>query len=307
MERNIRTGRRLMGLSVVTRVMVLVMLCTFAMWTEYSNLKLGYNNPRLVELASGPVVRTFYEASDGFLGLFGDPAEVVRRNGGMTWSVRVMGVPFTDPMAALSLLAKDHRLPLGFAAGLVLPLGLALVFGRVFCSYICPASLMFFAINRFRRLASRYFYFPEGPSPRPVAWGVLAGGLVMAVLYGHGVWVFILPYFAIGQTIFGAVAFGVLSVAAGSLVFFALVDLAMGDSYTCRTFCPTGRLLGLLGRKAPVSVRRDAPRCLDGCNACTSICHLRVSPRLDETRDCSLCGECLVACPTACLSVGKAQ
>jgi len=290
---------------VVTRASVLLLLVTFALWSEYSNLKLGYDRPRLVELAKGPVTRVFYEASDTVLGWFGDPAKVVRTNGGMTWSIRVMGVPFTDPVAALSLLTRYHRWTRGFALGLVVPLGLALVFGRVFCSYICPASLMFFGINRVRRLLGRIFYFPDLPSPRPLAWGVLVGGLVAAALYGHGVWTFLLPYFAIGQTIFNSVAFGVLSAAAVSILVFALVDLCLGSSYTCRTICPTGRLLGAIGRRAVVSVRRDASACLESCNSCEVVCHLKVSPKKDETVDCSLCGECLVVCPTRCLSVGR--
>lgn len=299
-------GRGLLGLSVLTRTAVLLMLILFAMWTEYSNLKLGYNNPRLVELAQGPAMRAFYEATESVMGLFGDPAEVVRKNAGMTWSVRVMGVPFTDPVAALSLLIKNHSWPLGFALGLVIPVGLALLFGRVFCSYICPASLLFFSINRIRRLLSRFFLFPEIPSPRGMAWGVLAGGLVVALLYGHGVWAFILPYFAAGQTIFHGIAFGVLSFAGGALLLFTVVDLFLGSSYTCRTLCPTGRLLGAIGRKSLISVRRDAARCVEGCNSCETICHFQVSPRLDQTRDCSLCGECLVVCPTSCITIGPA-
>jgi polyferredoxin len=140
-----------------------------------------------------------------------------------------------------------------------------------------------------------------------VAWGILVGGLAVALLYGHGVWAFILPYFAAGQTIFGAIAFGMLSAAAGSVLLFALVDLFLGGSYTCRTLCPTGRILGTLGRKAVVSVRRDEARCQDGCTSCETICHFRVSPRLDQTRDCSICGECLVVCPTECLSIGRSS
>ena len=135
---------------------------------------------------------------------------------------------------------------------------------------------------------------------------MLTGGVAVALLYGHGVWAFILPYFATGQTIFHGIAFGMLSFAAGALLLFALIDLFLGSSYTCRTLCPTGRLLGAVGAKALISVRRDAVHCVEGCNSCETICHFQVSPRLDQTRDCSLCGECLVVCPTGCLSIGPA-
>jgi ferredoxin-type protein NapH len=298
------TGRKLLVLSVVSRVCVLLLLCLFAMWTEYLNLKIGYNNPRLVELSSGKAMRVFYEYSDAFFSLFGDPVDVLQTNGGMTWSIRIMGIPFTDPIAALSVGAKDHHWELGFALGLIIPVGIALVFGRVFCSYVCPASLLFFTIARIRRLLARFFYFPNLPMNRGLAWGVLIGGLVVACWYGHGLWTLILPYFSIGQTLFHGLAFGTLSVAVVSIIAFALIDLMMGHQFTCRHICPTGRLLGFIGRKSLVSVRRDAARCLDNCHSCHDVCPLQVNPKMDETRDCSLCGECLTICPTNCLTVG---
>jgi len=51
----------------------------------------------------------------------------------MTWSIRLMGVPFTDPLAAISVFVKNHSLQLGFALGLIIPLTLALLFPHIFC------------------------------------------------------------------------------------------------------------------------------------------------------------------------------
>jgi ferredoxin-type protein NapH len=293
--------------SVVTRAGVLVLLCLLALWTEYLNLKVGYNSARLVELSDGPAMRRFYEISDAFFSTFGDPVETAQKNAGMTWSIRLGGIPFTDPVAALSVLARKHSLPLGFALGLVAPLGLALLFGRVFCSYICPASLLFFAIARIRRLLSRFFLFPDITLNRGLAWGVLCGGLVAAVLWGHGLWSLVLPYFSIGQTIFHGLAFGTLSITVVSVAVFCLADLLFGYQFTCRNLCPTGRLLGTIGSRSLVTVRRDSSACLDSCTACGDICPLKAFPKKDDTRDCSLCGECLVICPGNCLSVGMAK
>jgi ferredoxin-type protein NapH len=281
-----------------------LLLVLLAMWTEYLNLKVGYNNARLVELSQGKAMRVFYEYSDAFFSVFGDPLEVAQTNAGMTWSIRLFGVPFTDPIAGLSLLAKDHRWPLGFALGLIIPLGLAATLGRVFCAYLCPASLLFFLIARVRRLLGRFFYFPNLPMSRGLAWGVLVGGLLAAVLYGHGVWVFILPYFALGQTVFHGLAFGTLSVAVGALILFALADLLLGYQFVCRHVCPTGRLLGWIGRKPLVTIQRDAPNCVESCHSCQQICPLGANPKIDQTTDCSLCGECLTICPSQCLTVG---
>lgn len=301
----IRSGRTLLAVSILTRFGVLLLLCGLALMTDYLNLKVAYNNARLVELSSGKTTRVLYEITDRVLSWFGDPMKVAQMSGGMTWSIRIMGVPFTDPIAATSVLVKQHHLTGGFVLGLIIPLTMALLFGRVFCAYLCPASLLFFTVARIRRLLSRWFYLPELSLNRGFAWGVLIGGLAAAVLLGHGIWSLILPYFAIGQTLFHGLAMGTLSITLGSIILFAALDLVMGRQFTCRYVCPTGRLLGFIGRKSVFAIQRDAPRCVTGCNSCAEVCPMKVSPRLDQTVDCSMCGECLVICPTQCLSLER--
>ena len=300
----VKSGRFLVFFSIATRLGVVVLLCTFALLTEYLNLKTAYNHPRLVELSSGKSMRLFYETADRFFSFVGEPMEEAQTNGGMTWSIRIMGVPFTDPVAALSVMAKDHRLKLGFALGLIAPVTLALLLGRAFCSYICPASLLFFSISRIRRWLGRWFYFPDLSINHGFAWGILVGGLGVAVWTGHGVWTLILPYFAIGQTLFHGIAMGTLSIALGSILLFATLDFFFGRQFTCRYICPTGRLLGFIGRKPLFTIRRNAQECISNCNSCAEVCPMKVSPKLDETVDCSICGECMVICPTHCLSIG---
>ncbi len=300
----VSSGKALLALSIISRLGVLLLLFFFAFMTDYLNYKKAYDHPRLVELSDGKAVRIFYETTDTFFSWFGDPLEVAQTNGGMTWSIRVMGVPFTDPIAGLSVLLKSGGWSFGFGLGLIIPIGISLLFGRVFCSYVCPASLLFFTISRIRRLLDRWLLFPELRVNRSFAWGVLIGGLALAFLTGHGVWSLILPYFAVGQTIFHGVAMGVLSVAVGSLALFSLLDFVLGRQFTCRNVCPTGRLLGFIGQKSVVTIRRDSELCLTACTSCSAVCPFSVDPKLDETRDCSLCGECVAVCPTKALSVG---
>ena len=138
-----RAGRLMLVGSIISRLGVVALLCALALMTSYVNLKQAYNNPRLVELSLGATARKAYEVADAVLGQLGDPMEVAQSNGGMTWSIRILGMPFTDPVAALSVLAVEGQWALGFALGLIVPLLLVFVFGRVFCSYICPASLLF--------------------------------------------------------------------------------------------------------------------------------------------------------------------
>jgi ferredoxin-type protein NapH len=299
-----RAGRTLLVVSILTRTGVVALLCFLALLTNYHNLKRAYNNPRLVELSEGRAMRVFYEKTDAFFTKFGDPAVQAQKSGGMTWSIRIGGVPFTDPVAALSVLVKSRSWELGFALGLIIPLSLALLFGRVFCAYVCPASLLFFAISRVRRLVAKFFWLPEFSLNRGFCWGILAGGLITALWIGHGVWTLILPYFALGQTIFHGLAYGAISFCLGILVVFAVLDFIMGKQFTCRYICPTGRLLGAIGRKSVFALKRDAEACIEACTSCVDVCPMKVEPKFDQTHDCSMCGECLTICPTKCLSIG---
>lgn len=297
-------GWHLMLLSVITRLSVLLLIALLASWSIYLNYKVGYNNARLVGLADGELAKAFYIMSDDFFSWFGDPVKAMQSNGGMTWSIRIAGLQVTDPIAATSVFVDNGYLSWGFFIGALIPLSFALLFGRVFCSYICPASLLFFTIGRIRRMLARLLYFPEFKIPQSFAWGVFCGGIILAVATTHGVWALILPYFGIGQTIFHAIAFGTMHVAVVSVLFFVIVDFVFGHQFTCRFLCPTGRLLGFLGSKPLISIRRDAAACISDCHTCSQVCTFDVDPKQDQTKDCSLCGECISVCPAACLSVG---
>jgi len=298
-------GKKLLYFSLATRISVLLLITTFALMNSYLNYKTGYNSSRLVGLSSGVLAQAAYQITDTMLYFFDDPIGFLQASSGMTWSIRILGVPFTDPVAGLSILIKNHSMETGFAIGLLVPFFMAFVFGRVFCAYICPASLLFFSIARIRRTLGTWFYFPQFKMSQWFAWGVLLGGLVTAWQFGHGVWTLILPYFAMGQTIFHGIAFGTASVSVFSLIAFFILDLVFGHQFTCRYVCPTGRLLGFIGRKSIISVRRNDKLCLEKCNMCADVCPMGISPKLDESVNCTLCGECMVICPANCLKPGK--
>lgn len=84
-----RAGRSLLVLSIITRTGVMAILCFLALLTSYHNLKRSHNNPRLVEPSEGKAMRVFYEKTDAFFTIFGDPAEEAQKSGGMTWSIRL--------------------------------------------------------------------------------------------------------------------------------------------------------------------------------------------------------------------------
>jgi len=305
--KKLSTGKKLLYLSLGSRVFVLLLISFIASMGTFLNYRLGYNSARLVSLSSGPIAGALYSILDGITSLFGKPQAILQTTSGMTWSIHVLGIPFTDPIAALSILIKHNSFEMGFLLGLIIPLGLAAIFGRIFCSYICPASLLFFFTSRIRRFIEPYFLLPRISLSQGFAWGILAGGLFASYMYGHGIWTFILPYFAMGQTLYASLAFGTVSSVVFSLIFFAVLDILLGPQFTCKYVCPTGRLLGFIGRHAIISVRRRASDCPPRCNLCAEVCQMEISPRLDQTVNCTLCGECMIICPSGCLYPGAKE
>jgi polyferredoxin len=94
------------------------------------------------------------------------------------------------------------------------------------------------------------------------------------------------------------------------LLFFGLLivlPLLTRRRFQCGVFCPFGAFQSLVGKvTAPYAVRLDKEKCI-GCQKCVAAC-----PTLSITREsladgtgplatCTLCGECLKACPKGAL------
>ncbi len=206
---------------------------------------------------------------------------------------------------------------------LVLLLLLTLLFGRVFCSWLCPLGILQDVANRVARLrpgqrkGKGVRYAPNHPRLRAVvallAFGSLAAG-------GVGLLTWLDPYSiaARGMAALGNPIFTWIANAAGAelpppaweryapallaLVAFSLaIPLALaawrGRIY-CNTFCPVGAVLGLLSRVAPLTPRIDHESC-GRCGACMKHCKAQAidarSGHVDATR-CVACYNCLSAC-----------
>jgi ferredoxin len=129
---------------------------------------------------------------------------------------------------------------------------------------------------------------------------VLVGGLLATALSSAAVWLLILPYAALGAGVHLYVA----GAAAGSLFavvgFWMAVDVLVAPGLFCKNLCPTGFLLGHVGRFSwlRVAKRPDAAPCPTGCRVCQQTCPYALLPR-DDTHvpSCDACGRCVSACP----------
>lgn len=171
----------------------------------------------------------------------------------------------------------------GVLVGLSGILLLTLLFGRLFCGYLCPIGavqeLMYCLPGKKIRLGHKTLAM----AIRLVFLGVIA---IAGILWS----VAVLPYFGIYQ-------FFHLDVASMFfLVFLAIVAFSIVIYRPfCRLVCPYGALLSLAARKGVFKLRRN-DACIE-CGKCERVCPTDEAKRGDLKQECYLCDRCREVCP----------
>ena len=246
---------------------------------------------------------------------------------------------FTGTMRGITgWMAKAQLLPAVLALNAVavaVVVVLTLVFGRVYCSFICPLGIMQDAIARLGRIRRRnpYNYSKE---KKWLRYGVLVVFLALLVGGVGTVAALVAPYSA-----FGRIAQNILQPIwiAGNNVLASVAEAC--DSYTfyhtdlwirslptffialatlfvigllawrngrtwCNTICPVGTVLSFLSRFSWLKIHFDESKCRQ-CSKCSRNCKAACIDYKTHTVDysrCVACGDCLVQCEFAALTYG---
>lgn len=247
--------------------------------------------------------------------------------------ITLLFLDFTGTLHAwLGWLAKIQFLPavLALNAGIIILLiTLTLIFGRVYCSVICPLGVFQDAVSWLSgRRKKKKYRFSYSPALRGLRYGVL-GLFVAAVVAGIGPAIALLaPYSAYGRMVQNLLAplwqggnnllayfaeqadsyafyrteiwlrsLPTFVVAAVSFVFIVILAWRNGRTY-CNTVCPVGTVLGAIARYSWLKPVVDSSKC-NGCGLCARSCKAAcIDPEkhaVDYSR-CVSCMDCISKC-----------
>lgn len=249
------------------------------------------------------------------------------------WTVTALFLDFTGTIHTwLGWTAKIQFLPalLALNVGVVVALVLlTLLFGRVYCSVICPLGVMQDIVSWVsgRRKKKRY-RFSYSPEKKWLRYGVL-GLFIVALVTGIGSFVALLaPYSSyrrIASNLFAPLyrwgnnllayfaeradsyAFYETKVWMKSLPTFIIAVLTFvvlfvlawrnGRTY-CNTICPVGTVLGFLSQFSLFRITIDESKC-NACGLCSrkckAACIVGKEHRVDYSR-CVMCMDCIDTC-----------
>lgn len=240
----------------------------------------------------------------------------------------------------LGWMAKVQFLPAVLALNAVVIVALVLltlVFGRIYCSVICPLGVMQDVVSWIhgRKKKNRFTYsgaknWLRYPLLVLLIVGVALGiGIIVTVLSPYGTYGYIVnnlfqPLYiwcnnglaAIAEH-YDSYAFyskevwlkSVPVLAVSAVLFVAICVLAWRGGRTyCNTICPVGTVLGFVSRFSWLKVHFDADKCKN-CGLCSKNCKASCIDFKTHTVDysrCVTCGNCIEKCNFGALTYAHA-
>ena len=238
------------------------------------------------------------------------------------WMAKLQFLPATERFigsldtAEMGAIGSATFLNLAVISGIIL---LTLVFGRIYCSVICPLGVFQDIIIWLRRkfglrvngLKAKKFTF--SPERKLIRYGMLVLTIVAMVVGIQAFISLIAPYSAYGRMIRGIA--GITDGSPLPLVITALATLLvitacalLGGRIWCNTVCPVGTVLGLFSRFAILKPHIDTSKCIN-CGRCVRDCKSSCIDGENHVIDysrCVGCFDCLGNCSVGAISYSKA-
>ena len=222
-------------------------------------------------------------------------------------SIGIGNLWVVSPLEGLEsiLTAKFFYMP--SLVGMVVPVTLAFLMGRVFCSWMCPIEFLSLLTDKILGLIPKWgkdlkYRKDLVRFAKYTLWFALVAELMVTMIIGYPMFVWWSPPGLVGRETMFYVFYKHITIEAVIVVVVLLMNLITRRMF-CRYFCPLGALLALIGKKRQLVIEYNASKCV-GCKICDKRCPMGIKPSVGESQTvyCWNCAECVDACPTSALN-----
>jgi len=214
------------------------------------------------------------------------------------------------PLGALQIILSSRTLIVGIVLSAAIFIILTILFGRVFCSWMCPIGTIieFFEIG----LKKLNFipFFEKAKYSRSLTlvrsklnrYLVLAATPILAIIFRSPVYCAFCPIGTICRVFHGVCP---LRVGLETAFIPAAGALSLGEKrFWCKYLCPVGALLTVISKINPfIKPKFNKEGCIN-CELCKKICPQSIDITKDVSlAECTKCLECYIKCPTNCIEI----
>ncbi len=217
---------------------------------------------------------------------------------GTLYSFAVGPVWITDPLSGFQVMISTLVADKVLLLSMVIPVVFALVFGRVFCGWMCPQNAISEILDSLaaRMMTKRLLHPSPSPKIRYVIMGLL---LLLAPLLGYPVANLISAPGILSVQAANYLYAGSVGVELGLIGLIVLSEIFLVRRVWCNYVCPQGAFLGLFrtGKTMKVLYKKDKEHACGLCLECARACQLGLNPMGGEIYPlCHNCGDCITAC-----------
>ena len=189
---------------------------------------------------------------------------------------------------------------------------MALIYGRMYCGYLCPQMIFSEASHALETKITKYVnkYFIQWPLPRRKLASRIAFSTLLGLASVFLAFVFT-SYFVEPRDLLQRLAKLDIQTAGGItgavVTLIAFLDFAFVRQKFCVTVCPYGYLQGMMVDKNTLLVmyRDEKKECIE-CKKCVRVCEMDIDIRKSPYQiECIHCGECIDACADVLRRLGK--
>jgi len=214
---------------------------------------------------------------------------------GSICTLTVGGVTLSCPLSFLQGSAGASTILVGIIGSIAIPILIALFMGRIFCGWICPASLGL-ELSR-NLLTSGKPTTSTGRNPIQFLGVVLIGAfLASSALFHYPFFCIFCPVGVICRNVISFTQYGALGMDVIFIPAFMLFEAVFAR--WCPEICPLGAMTTIISRFNFLNPRINEAKCVK-CQVCNRVCPMRI--QVLEGKDlnsCSKCLKCSEGCPT---------